>query len=241
MTVDLDKLVNLSESVAAHAKPRAGRTVTGQSWYTIRNASPKSAEVFIYEEIGMWGVSAKDFVAELRGLKADQIELHINSPGGAVFDGVAIYNSLINHPARIVSIVDGIAASAASFIAMAGEEIEIEKTGRMMIHDASGIAMGDARDLRELADLLDGLSNTIAEIYADRAGGTVQEWRDRMLATTWYTADEAVEVGLANRVAGDIPPDPQDKILTNDLPEEDPVLLSDLSEFQQLMREAFSS
>jgi ATP-dependent protease ClpP protease subunit len=241
VTVDLDKLVNLSESVAAHAKPRAGRTATGQSWYTIRNASPKFAEVFIYEEIGMWGVSAKDFVAELRGLKADQIELHINSNGGAVFDGVAIYNALINHPARIVSIVDGIAASAASFIAMAGEEIEIEKTGRMMIHEASGVAMGNAADLRELADLLDGLSDTIAEIYADRAGGTVQEWRDRMLATTWYTASEAVEAGLANRVAGDIPPDPEDKILTNDLPEEDPVLLSDLSEFQQLMREAFSS
>lgn len=213
MSVDLKRLVALAESAEQRATQRT-TAASGQSWYRIANAASraKTAEVFIYDTIGDWGVTAKDFVAELRGVKADSIELHINSYGGAVFDGVAIYNALINHPAHIMSIVDGIAASAASFIAMAGEEIEVEKTARMMIHDASGAVWGNAKDMREHADLLDGLSDMIAEIYADRAGNTVAHWRNLMLAETWFAAQEAVDAGLANRIAGDIPPGPSDKV-----------------------------
>jgi ATP-dependent protease ClpP protease subunit len=210
MTVDLKRMVALAEDLRAReAPPKESRA---RSWYRIEDRTSEMAEVYLYEEIGMWGISSKDFVAELRGVKAKKIELHINSGGGSVFEGVAIYEALLDHPAHIVSIVDALAASAASFIAMAGEEIEIKKTARMMIHDASGGVLGTAKDMREHADLLEGLSDMIAEIYADRAGGTVRYWRDLMLAETWFTADKAVEVGLANRVAGDIPPDPSDKV-----------------------------
>jgi ATP-dependent protease ClpP protease subunit len=211
MTVDLKRMVALAGQVEERTN-RAASPGRAQSWYRIENKASDVAEVYIYEDIGMWGISAKDFVAELRAVKAPRIDLHINSGGGAVFDGVAIYNALLNHPANITSYVDSLAASAASFIAMAGKEIEIEKTARMMIHDASGGVLGTARDMREHAELLDGLSAMIAEIYADRAGGTVQHWRDLMLAETWFNASEAVDAKLANRIAGDILPDPSDRV-----------------------------
>lgn len=215
MTVDLKRMVALAENLAARNRVQEHN---GRSWYRIENRASNLAEVYLYEEIGMWGISAKDFVADLRGLKAERIELHINSAGGSIFEGVAIYNALLNHPAHVVSIVDSLAASAASFIAMAGEEIEIEKTGRMMIHDGSGGVIGTAKDLREHADLLDGLSAMIAEIYSDRAGGTIEHWRDLMLAETWFSASEAVEAGLANRVAGDLPSDPSDIVVIDKTP-----------------------
>lgn len=185
-----------------------------RSWYRIENATkaPAISEVYIYDTIGDWGVSAKDFVAEIRGIKSARIDLHINSLGGAVFDGVAIYNALLNHPAHIVSIVDGVAASAASFIAMAGEEIEVEKTARLMIHEASGLTIGNKREMREHADLLESLDQMIAGIYADRAGGEVEHWLALMEAETWFPAEEAVRAGLANRVVNDLPPDPSDKV-----------------------------
>ena len=172
-------------------------------WYRITNADPVRAEVFIYGPIDTYDVSANDFVQQLHSITAKSIDLHINSPGGLVFDGVAIYSALKNHPATVDVTVDGIAASAASFVAMAGDSIAIEKPAKMMIHDAGGIVLGNAADMRQMADLLDELSNTIAEIYADRAGGPVATWRASMKAETWYSASEAVKVGLADRVAND--------------------------------------
>ncbi|MCI0690299.1 MAG: Clp protease ClpP, partial [Sporichthyaceae bacterium] len=141
------------------------------------------------------------------------IDLHINSPGGLVFDAVAIYSALRNHPATIDVSIDGLAASAASFVAMAGDSIAIQKPAKMMIHDAMGIVLGNAADMRIMAELLDELSDTIAQIYTDRAGGTVTAWRDAMRANggvgSWYSAQQAVAAGLADRVAGDEQPDQQ--------------------------------
>jgi ATP-dependent protease ClpP protease subunit len=210
MTVDLKRMVALAEDLRAREVPP--KESRARSWYRIEDRTSETAEVYIYEEIGMWGISSKDFVAELRGVKAKKIELHINSGGGSVFEGVAIYEALLDHPAHIVSIVDALAASAASFIAMAGEEIEIKKTARMMIHNASGGVLGTKKDMREHADLLDALDSMIAEIYADRAGGTIEEWAALMEAETWFNAQQAVDAKLANRIAGDIPPDPSDKL-----------------------------
>lgn len=177
-------------------------------WYRIVNAdSDERAEMFIYGYIGDdWGeddVTAGSFGRDLRAVTAPAIDLHINSPGGLVFDGVAIYSALKNHPATIDVSVDGVAASAASFIAMAGDSIAIEKPAKMMMHDAAGLVIGNAADMLEMATLLDELSDTIAEIYADRAGGTIEEWRDKMRATTWFSAEQAVSAGLADRVAND--------------------------------------
>jgi ATP-dependent protease ClpP protease subunit len=118
-----------------------------------------------------------------------------------VYDAVAMYEALRDHPATVTVHIDGMAASAASFLAQAGDSIEIAKGGRMMIHDAQGIGMGSPADMREYADLLDAVSNDIAGIYAGRAGGKPAAWRSAMSATTWYSAQEAVDAGLADRVA----------------------------------------
>lgn len=173
-----------------------------RDWFRISNVDKDRAEVYIYDEIGFWGTSAADFCAQLAEVKAKAIDLHINSPGGEVFDGVTIYNGLKRHPAHVTSYVDGLAASAASFIAMAGDEVVIERHAQMMIHDAAGVCLGNATEMRKLADLLDRLSNTIADMYAQRAGGTVDEWRALMRAETWFDANEAVEFALADRVNG---------------------------------------
>lgn len=174
-----------------------------RSWYNIRNAAGPEAEVYIYDEIGYWGITANDFIGNLRDIKATKIALYINSPGGDVFDGVAINNALLRHPAELTVWIDGIAASAASFIAMAGDEVVMSPHGQMMIHEASGLTIGPADDMRKMAEILDKQSDNIASFYAERTGGTVEEWRDLMRDETWFSDREAVEVGLADRVDGD--------------------------------------
>lgn len=206
----LDKLTALAERGRAMLRRPENRT---GDWYRVSAAAGTDrAEVFIYGPIDDWdGVSASQFVKDLKGITAKAIDLHINSPGGLVFDAVAIYSALRNHPATVDVTVDGIAASAASFVAQAGDTIAIEKPAKMMIHDAAGLVIGNAADMREFADLLDELSDTIAGIYADRAGGGVAKWRQAMQAETWYGAAEAVKAGLADRVANDTKAAPEDR------------------------------
>lgn len=172
------------------------------SWYKItNNAGTGNAIIHLYDEIGYWGVTAAEFLAELKAITAPAIELHISSPGGEVFDGIALYNALRAHSARVTVHVDGLAASIASVIAMAGDRIVMAPHSQMMIHDAMTVAVGNAADMREAADHLDRQSENIAGIYAERAGGTVRQWRSRMVAESWYYAAEAVEAGLADEVS----------------------------------------
>lgn len=180
------------------AKLRQGRN----DWYKIENRSADATDIYIYDEIGYFGVTARDFVLDLADVTTDTIQLHLNSPGGDVFDGVAIYNALRDHRADVEVIVDGLAASAASFIAMAGDRIVMTKNATMMIHDAHGLAIGNSAEMRDLAELLDTQSNNIASIYADRAGGTIENWRAAMRTESWYNADEAVAAGLADEIKG---------------------------------------
>ncbi len=151
-----------------------------------------------------WGVSAKEFAAALDALPADtrEIRLHLNSPGGEVFEGIAIMNMLRQHRARVVAIVDGLAASAASFLACSANELVMSRNSELMIHDAWGLCVGNAGDMRDLAERLDHVSDNIASVYAAKSGGSVEVWRQAMLAETWYSAEEAVEVGLADSVDG---------------------------------------
>jgi ATP-dependent Clp endopeptidase proteolytic subunit ClpP len=161
------------------------------------------AEIYLYEEIDatdFCGVSARTFVKQLNATDADEITLYINSPGGDAFEGIAIMNALRRHKARVTTVVDGLAASAASFIAMAGDEVVMSLGSELMIHDAWGLCVGNADDMSEIAARLEKLSGDLAGIYAEHAGGTAAEWRDAMRAETWYTAEEAVEAGLATRV-----------------------------------------
>jgi ATP-dependent Clp endopeptidase proteolytic subunit ClpP len=171
-------------------------------WYEIKNLATDTVEVSIFDEIGYWGVTASDFVKDLQGVSAKNITLHINSPGGDVFDGLAILNSLRQHPATVNVIIDGLAASAASFIAMAGDSVVIAPNAMVMIHEASGLVMGNSQDMTEMAALLDKTSANIASVYAQRAGGDVESWRQAMRTETWYSDQEAVDAGLADQILG---------------------------------------
>jgi len=184
------RLQALSTGAGDRARPRA-------------QASGDVHQMWIYEPISdWWGISAGMVVEELKDVTASTIELHLNSPGGDVFDGIAIKNALQQHSARIEVHVDGLAASIASVIAMAGDEIVMHPGAQLMIHDASGLCWGNAADMRQMGDELDHISASIAALYA-RRGGTVAEWREAMLAESWYDAEEAVAAGLADRVAED--------------------------------------
>lgn len=192
----------------------------GQSWYSINNLSRDEAEVFIYDEIGMWGITASEFMNDFAGIKAKTINLRINSPGGDVSDGVAIFNAIRRHDATVNVFVDGIAASVASVIAMAGDTVTMSPHSQMMIHDAWGFAMGPADEMRKMADILDKTSDNIAGIYAEHAGGTVGEWRERMVAETWFSDQEAVDAGLADGIDGVEAQDKQATPVVNAIPEE---------------------
>lgn len=177
------------------------------NWYSIRNFvdQPNRAAIYIYEEIGYWGTNANEFVQQLNTLNVDLLDVHINSPGGEVDDGIAIFNALRQHRAQVTVYIDGLAASAASFIAMAGDEVLISEFAQVMIHDAMGIEFGNAAEMRAFADILDRYSDNIAGIYTQRAGGTAEQWREAMRVETWYTGAEAVTAGLADRVHDLVP------------------------------------
>ena len=162
----------------------------------------KSADVYVFDVIGGWfGVTAEDFVRDVAALDVDQLNVHLNSPGGDASEGVAIANVLRQHKANVTIWVDGIAASAASVIAMAGDEVVMGIGSQMMIHDAWSYTSGDAEDMRKAAEKLDSISDGYASAYAEKAGGTAQEWRAVMKAEAWYTPEEAVAAKLADRVA----------------------------------------
>lgn len=178
------------------AKLQQGRT----DWYSIKNVADGNAEIWVYDEIGYWGVTAADFIGELTRLEAETIDLHLNTPGGDVFDGIAILNALRNHDASVTVYVDSLAASIGSVIAQGGDKRVMMRNSQMMIHKASTIAIGNDDDMEYMRDLLAKQNTNIANIYADRAGGKVEDWITAMAAETWYSADEAVEAGLADEV-----------------------------------------
>lgn len=151
---------------------------------------------------GWWGISAKEVADALDSLdsEVEEIRVRINSPGGEVWEGLAIVNMLRAHNARTVAVVDGLAASAASVIACGLDETIMSPGTQMMIHDASGFAFGPESVMLKAAGWLSSISNSIAEVYAETGGGTRNSWRALMREETWYTASEAVEAGLADRV-----------------------------------------
>lgn len=167
-------------------------------WYRIRNQKDGPTQLHIYDEIGYFGVSANDLVRDLADVTGD-LEVHINSPGGEVWDGIAIYNALLARK-NVTIVIDGIAASIASVVAMAGQPVLMARNAQMMVHDGFTMAIGNAQDLRDLAEQLDKASNNIASIYSEHTGKPLAYWREIMKAETWYDADEAIDAGLADRL-----------------------------------------
>lgn len=168
-------------------------------------AEGRSATLHMYGVIGGWwgDIDAATVVPQIRELDVDEITVYINSPGGDAFDGIAIRNALRGHRAQITAIVDGLAASAASIIAVGADQVLMGEGTELMIHDAWMLAIGNADDMRAAADELDRLSDDIAGMYARKAGGTAAQWRQLMKDEVWYTADEAVAAGLADRIDSD--------------------------------------
>jgi len=171
-------------------------------WYRIQNKAGQAPEIFIYDEIGYFGDTAKGFADALKAFDHGELTVHLNSPGGDIFDGLAIYQALKDHPAQVTVRVDGLAASIASVIAMAADKLIMAPKATMMIHDGWSVAAGNAGELRKLADLLDKQSDIIASVYADRSGQPADFWRDRMRDETWYNAEEALAAGLIDEIEG---------------------------------------
>lgn len=177
-------------------------TAPVESWYSVQAAASRGVvDVLLYDEIGSWGVTAKQFARDLAALgDVSQINLHIHSPGGDVFEGTTMYNLLRGHSARVVVTIDGLAASMASVVAMAGDEILMPANAMMMIHKPWGGQVGDADDMREYADLLDKVESTLIQAYTRRSGKSVEEVQAMLKAETWMDGSEAVAAGFADRV-----------------------------------------
>lgn len=165
-------------------------------------------KMYLYGEIGPWGVSADDVLRVLSEVTGP-VEVHINSMGGSVFEGLAIYQAFREHPHAVNVVVDGLAASAASFIAMAGTTIEVGSAAHIMIHEASALCMGTAADMEASAVMLRGCTTAIAGLYAKRTGKPTETFLEAMAAETWYVGQEAVDAGLADKVRGEDGDEPE--------------------------------
>jgi len=175
-----------------------------KNWYSIC-ALNDGAEISIYDEIGAYGVSAKAFLADLGKLPdAAPLTLRLNSPGGSVFDAVAIYNALQRHAGTVTVSIDGIAASAASYIAMAGDEIIMPENAFLMIHDPSGMVMGTAADMRSMAKALEKIGASLIKGYAAKSGKAEKDIAKLMAKETWLDAAEAVDMGFADTLAAPV-------------------------------------
>lgn len=173
------------------------------NWYKIV-AKADVSEIWLYDEIGKnWfgdGVTAKEFIAELNAIKSPKIDMHINSPGGEVFDGAAIYNAIKRHPATVTAYIDGIAASIASVIALAGSKVVMAANALYMMHNPSGFTMGTSEDMRKTADILDKVCDTMCGAYMEKSGKTEEAIKGMLDEETWMDAEEAKAAGFCDEI-----------------------------------------
>lgn len=176
--------------------------INNRSPFVRARQTPKAqaGELFIYDEIGFFGIQAEEFVRDLNAIESDEIHLRINSPGGSVFDGQAMVTAIRQHSAKVITHVDGLAASMASLIAIAGDEVRMSDGAFMMIHDPWSIAIGSAQDMRKEANVLDKVGGALVAAYTKRTGLSEDKIKGLMADETWFEASEAVELGLADAV-----------------------------------------
>ena len=181
----------------------------GVGEFKARETKNEVATVYLYDAIVnseieaeiFGGVEPKQFAQTIASIKASTINLRVNSPGGSVFAARAMAQALKDHPARVIAHVDGLAASAASFLIMAADEIVMAEGSFLMIHNAWSMAIGNAEGFRQEADLLDTIDNSLIKTYAKRTGMAKDQISEMMANETWITAEEAVQSGFANRTA----------------------------------------
>ncbi|MBE5409547.1 head maturation protease, ClpP-related [Mycobacteroides abscessus] len=201
-------------------RARPANSTPARPWYRIQNkADDGTAQIDIYDEIHwFWGINAADFRRDLLALGdgIKTIEVHVNSPGGDVYEAIAIMNTLRQHEARVVTIVDGLAASSAGFIAVgASDELIMAPNSELMAHLPWSYARGNAADLRKTADDLDRIATNIASIFATRTATPVADWLQVLTDETWWSAAEAVDAGLAHRVLAAEPDGPDAEAAKN--------------------------
>ena len=173
-----------------------------KNWYNIKaEASSKSADVYIFDEIGTFGLTAQSFIEEIKSYKDTPMSLHINCVGGDVFEGMAIYNVLKKRTAKTTVYIEGIAASMGSVIALAGDEVIMAENSLFMIHNAWGGAMGEATEIRKTAALLDKISGEIADIYTKKTNLPYNRVKEMMDEETWLSADEAYSLGFIDSIS----------------------------------------
>ena len=171
-----------------------------RKWYEINNSADVT-DVYLFNDIGTFGVSAQSFVEEIKEYEDKELAIHINSLGGEVFDGMAIYSIIQRRKAKTTVYIEGIAASIASVIALAADEVIMSENSLLMIHNAWGGSSGDASEMRKQADVLDKISNEIAEIYVKKTNLPYDEIIRMMSEETWLTAEEAVALGFVDSIS----------------------------------------
>jgi len=160
--------------------------------YKIENKVDEST-VYLYDEISFFGIDSEQFVKDFNAITAKTIHLRVNSPGGAVFDGLSIYNMIEQHKSRVIAHIDGLCASIASVIVMAADEVRMSENAFLMIHKPWAIIAGGADELRREADLIDKIGGSIVKSYMDKTGKTEDEIKSMMEVETWMTAQEALD------------------------------------------------
>lgn len=176
------------------------KSLDKSGWYEIKNVTDEEAEILIYDYIGWPFNDPAELIRSLAEMKQKTVTVRINSPGGDVFDGMAIFNALQSHGSKVITRIESLAASAASFIALAGKEVQAYKNAMMMIHEPYVLAVGNQHDLRETAEILEKINNNMIDIYAANATPGKKEIAQMLKAETWFTAKEAKEKGFVDTI-----------------------------------------
>ena len=172
--------------------------------FRIENLAGEST-IYLYDVIdSFFGINAQEFVSELSAIKSPTINLRINSPGGDVFDARAMATAINNHPSDIIAHIDGLAASAATYVALAANEVRMSEGGFFMIHKAWTLAFGNSADMRAMAGLLDKIDATIVNDYAKKTGKSADDIIAWMAAETWFTAQEALDNGFVDSITAGV-------------------------------------
>lgn len=194
------KLAYRNERNAKALAALYGKPIEKPDWYSLKAAAEDEAEIVIYDYIGWPYNDPVDLVRALGELGPQAVTVRINSPGGDVFDGMAIFNALRSHKGRVTTRIEGLAASMASIIALAGKEVQAYANTMFMIHNPWVVVAGDQDDLREVADIVEKMRNSMVDVYAQASGVGKKELRDLMKAETWLTAKEAKDKGFVDTV-----------------------------------------
>lgn len=175
-----------------------------EKWYNIQNKAGETADIYIFDEIGTYGVTAQDFISEIKGLKDMPINLRINSLGGDVFDGMAMYNVIKRREAKTTVYIEGIAASIATIIALGADEVIMAENSLFMIHNAWGGTSGEAKDMRKTAETLDKITSELTDIYVKKTGLSYDALAEMMDEESWLNADEAFALGFIDTISDSI-------------------------------------